>query len=74
MGMEKYVIDKGQLLELIEAKAILDVLRDVSIDYAEQNAEYIQECVEDFGCTSLDEAAEKILADLVMDKQVEKIS
>ena len=72
--MEKYVIDKEQLLELIEAKAILDVLRDASIDYAKQNAEYIQECVEDFGCVSLDEAVEKILADLVMDKQVEKVS
>ena len=33
-----------------------------------------KQSVEDFGCTSLDEAAEKILADLVMDKQVEKVS
>lgn len=72
--MERYIIDKYQLLELIEAKAILDALRCNSIDYAESNAEYLNECVEDFGCTSLEEVVEKILADLEMDKQVEKVS
>ena len=60
--MEKrYVIEENELKDLVKARAILDVLRQTSNDYAENDSEYLQECIKDFGCNDIDEVAEKLI-------------
>ena len=58
---KKYVLEESELKDLLKARAILDVLRDCSVDYMEDNAEYMERCIADFGCRDLDEVAEKLI-------------
>ena len=45
---KKYVLEESELKDLLKARAILDVLRDCSVDYMEDNAEYMERCIAEF--------------------------
>lgn len=57
----RFEISEEELKDLLIARAILDVIREASPEYAEDNAEYLQECIKDFGCNDMDEVADKLI-------------
>lgn len=57
----RFELGEEELKDLLMARAILDVIREASPDYAEKNAEYLNECIKDFGCNDMDEVAEKLI-------------
>lgn len=57
----RFEISEEELKDLLVARAILDVIREASPEYAEDNAEYLQECIKDFGCNDMDEVADKLI-------------
>ena len=57
----KFEINEEELRDLLIARAILDVIRDKSPEYEENNEIYLQECIKDFGCNDIDEVANKLI-------------
>ena len=56
-----YKIDENELKGLIEARAILDVMRDR--DYDDDFNNYLEDCIRDFGCNDMDEVVGKLIVE-----------
>lgn len=65
MKMEKekrFIIDESELKSLVEARAILDVIKSRDYNgYAEDIGSYLEDCIRDFGCNDMEEVVEKLI-------------
>lgn len=63
MGKEKrFIIDENELKSLVEARAILDVIKSRDYNgYAEDIGNYLEDCIRDFGCNDMEEVVEKLI-------------
>ena len=65
MKMEKekrFIIDESELKSLVEARAILDVIKSRDYNgYAEDIESYLEDCIRDFGCNDMEEVVEKLI-------------
>ena len=61
--MKMYMISENELRDLVEARAILDVMRDRDYDkhFAEDFGNYLEDCIRDFGCNDMDEVVDKLI-------------
>ena len=60
--MKMYMISEDELKDLVEARAILDVIKDRDYDgYAEDIGNYLEDCIRDFGCKDMEEVVEKLI-------------
>lgn len=60
--MKMYMISENELRDLVEARAILDVIKDRDYDgYAEDIGNYLEDCIRDFGCNDMDEVVDKLV-------------
>lgn len=61
--MKIYMISESELKDLVEARAILDVIRDKDYDrhYSEEIGNYLEDCIRDFGCNDMDEVVDKLI-------------
>ena len=60
--MKMYMISENELRDLVEARAILDVIKDRDYNrYAEDIGNYLEDCIRDFGCNDMDEVVDKLI-------------
>ena len=60
--MKMYMISESELRDLVEARAILDVIKDRDYNgYAEDINNYLEDCIRDFGCSDMDEVVDKLI-------------
>ena len=61
--MKMYMISEDELKDLVEARAILDVMRDRDYDkhFEEEFGNYLEDCIRDFGCNDMDEVVDKLI-------------
>ena len=60
--MKMYMISEDELKDLVEARAILDVIKDRDYNgYAEDIGNYLEDCIRDFGCKDMEEVVEKLI-------------
>ena len=60
--MKMYMISESELRDLVEARAILDVIKDRDYNgYAEDINNYLEDCIRDFGCNDMDEVVDKLI-------------
>ena len=56
------MISEDELKDLVEARAILDVIKDRDYNgYAEDIGNYLEDCIRDFGCSDMDEVVDKLI-------------
>ena len=61
--MKMYMISESELKDLVEARAILDVIRDKDYNrhHSEEIGNYLEDCIRDFGCNDMDEVVDKLI-------------